>query len=102
MSHARKPHSPDRRANLARWLWRLVGCLWHLGINRGWRYWQIMRLCERVPAFALQWADALDCEAMSHEANGVTKYAPHLREFAADIRKHHAAYTANVRDEGRA
>ena len=32
---------------------------------------------------------------MSHEANGITKYAPHLRSFAAQIREYHALFTAN-------
>lgn len=31
MSHARKPHSPDRKASPARWLWRLVGRAWWKG-----------------------------------------------------------------------
>lgn len=67
---------------------KLFRCLWHLGLNRGWRYWKIQRLCERDPSFASAWADSLESEAASHEANGVTQYVPYLRAFAAEIREH--------------
>jgi hypothetical protein len=70
----------------------LLRCVWHLGFNKGWRYWKISRLCRIVPGFALQWADALETEAMSHEANGVTQYAPYLRSFAAAIRANYEAW----------
>lgn len=71
----------------------LLRCVWYLGPNKGWRYWRITALCRRRPDFALWWAAALDGEALSNEANGVTKYAPAFRAFAADIRRNHATWT---------
>lgn len=88
---------PESQAQSARWLWRLVRCVRALGLSKGVRYWRIENACIACPAFALQWADALESEALSHEANGVTQYAPSLRGFAADIRRHHASYTANTK-----
>jgi hypothetical protein len=82
-------------------VWRLVRCVRALGLNKGVRYWRIENACIACPALALQWADALESEALSHEANGVTQYAPSLRGFAADIRRHHALYTANTQGQPR-
>jgi len=73
---------------------RLVRCVRALGLSKGVRYWRIENLCIAQPAFALQWADALESEALSHEASGVTQCVPSLRGFAADIRHHHALFTA--------
>lgn len=85
----------EKLAHVGRCFWRLVRCVRALGLSKGVRYWRIENLCIAQPAFALQWADALESEALSHEANGVTQYAPSLRGFAADIRRHHAGFTAN-------
>lgn len=63
-----------------------------LGASRGVRYWKIEKLCIEQPLLSTAWANALDSEAISHEANGVTRYAPYLRMFAADIRKNHEKY----------
>ena len=70
----------------------LLRCIWHLGWNRGWRYWRIDQLCRKVPGFALQWAASMEAEADSHEANGVTTYAPYLRAFDADVRRNYEAW----------
>jgi len=74
--------------------WGLLRCVWHFGWRRGWGCWKILRLCDVWPDMALLWAEVLENEALSHEANGVTKYAPHLRAFSAGIRRHHAAFKA--------
>jgi hypothetical protein len=71
----------------------LLRCVRLLGINKGFRYWRITRACRRHPGLALHWADALETEADSGEANGVTKYAAGLRGFAREIRLAHSIYT---------
>ena len=91
-----------KRTGGERSVWRLVRCVRALGLSKGVRYWRIENLCIACPAFALRWADALESEALSHEANGVTQYAPSLRGFAADIRRHHALFTANISGQPRA
>ena len=94
MSHAMNNAKKQNQASNGVGSRELVSCIWHLGPRKGLRYWRIARLCARVPNFALQWADCLDSEALSHEATGVTQYAPHLRAFASDLRRHHAAWIA--------
>ena len=81
----------------ARWLGRLVSCVWYLGPRLGWRYWKLQRRAHAEPDMLNYWAfncrvEANIIEMRDHDFAMVDA----LRGWAAQLEKHAAHRAAGV------
>ena len=71
-------------------LWRLFDCLRHLGLRKGWSYWQLQNCAIKDPTFVLRVADQLEMLAECQNEPAATN----TKQMVDMLRDRYRKYTA--------